>query len=52
LILIVANAGGTDSTFVVDYNLTRQDCYRAAFSWSGTLDQYSTVQCVIEGRAA
>jgi len=48
LILSVINITGLDSTFVIDHNLTREDCNSLLIQWNETLDQYSTVVCEVE----
>lgn len=45
-LLHVMNAGNETSTFVLDYNLSKTDCYQLVEEWKGTLDQYSNVECV------
>lgn len=44
-LLIVLNSGGNDSTFVIDYNLTYEDCDALYEQWHPTLDEHSFVLC-------
>ncbi len=44
-LLIVSNACGDDSTFVLDYNLSREDCTALHDQWAPTLNDLSTVFC-------
>lgn len=44
-ILYVVNPTGEYSSFVIDYNLTQDDCAALHDSWGPTLDDYSTVFC-------
>jgi hypothetical protein len=48
LILTVSNAGGEDSTFVIDHSLTNIDCIELALEWSYTLDEFSYITCELE----
>ncbi len=48
-ILFVLNPSGDYSAFALDTGLTRDDCAALHESWAGTLDDYSTVYCEIEG---
>ena len=48
LLLIVSNAAGGESVFVVDHNLSKSDCDELRFSWVYTLDSHSRVICTIE----
>ena len=50
LILTVLTLGG-DSNFVIDYDLTAEDCAKLAWEWSATLDEYSSVTCQEEYKA-
>jgi len=45
LILSVMNIAGHTSSFVIDYDLTHQDCAQLRAEWTLTVDQYSTVTC-------
>ena len=44
-ILYVMNPLGAESAFVIDHNLTMQDCAQLAIQWTPTLDQFSRVAC-------
>jgi hypothetical protein len=44
-ILYVMNPTNDYSGFVIDYNLTEQDCMALHEQWANTLDEYSTVFC-------
>ena len=44
LILIVA----IKHSFVIDYNMTHEDCIALQSEWSETLDEHSYVTCEIE----
>ena len=48
LILTVLNAAGLESSFVIDYNLSKIDCQVLWYEWSTTLDEYSYVTCEVE----
>jgi hypothetical protein len=45
LILHVLNAEQEVSTFVIDYNLSNEDCLELKSLWEENLDQYSVVTC-------
>lgn len=48
LILAVINLGGYTTEFVLDYDLTVEDCNRAVIEHWANLDQYSFVYCALE----
>lgn len=45
-LLHVMNAGNETTTLVLDHDLSKTDCDQLIEEWEGTLDQYSTVECV------
>ena len=44
-ILYALNPTGEYSSFVIDYNLTQDDCMALHEQWGPTLDEHSTVFC-------
>ena len=44
-ILYLFNTSAEYSSFVIDYNMTQDDCSALHDSWGPTLDNYSTVFC-------
>lgn len=50
LILTVFTLGG-ERQFVIDYNLSAEDCAELAWQWDPTLDEYSTITCREEYQA-
>lgn len=45
LILAVLNADQEVSTFVIDYNLSYEDCQELKSIWEENLDEFSAVEC-------
>ena len=44
--LVVNNIAGGQSAFVLDYNLTFEDCLAIKEQWVSTIDEHSSVHCM------